>query len=265
MSDEDESFEEKQIRAVAEILAGAESALFITGAGISADSGLPTYRGIGGLYEDVVPEEGLPIEDLLSGTMFAERPEVVWKYIDQIARTFLDARPNRGHEVIAAFERHIPRTWTLTQNVDAFHREAGAQNVIELHGDVRRLRCTRCSYRTRVEDWSSIAMPPLCPECGAVLRPEAVLFGEMLPDDEVRTLVRELERGFDVVLSIGTSSLFPYIAEPVLLARAKGIPTVEINPSETDVSDFVHHRIEGRAAPVLDAIYLAYLERTGGG
>ncbi len=260
----DDTFSERQVRAVAQLLADADSALFITGAGISADSGLPTYRGIGGLYEEERPEEGLPIEELLSGPMFQRNPEVVWKYIDQIARTFLGAAPNRGHEVIALFEGHLERSWTLTQNVDAFHRMAGASNVIELHGDVRRLRCTRCGHRTRVADWARLPMPPSCAECGAMMRPEAVLFGEMLPQHEVQTLVRELERGFDVVLSIGTSSLFPYIAEPVLQARARGIPTVEINPGRTDISDFVHHKLSGRAAPVLDAIYAAYLEQNGG-
>jgi NAD-dependent deacetylase len=263
VTDEDDTFTERQVRAVADILANARSALFITGAGISADSGLPTYRGIGGLYEETIPDEGMPIEELLSGAMFQRRPEVVWKYIAQIARTFLGAQPNRGHEVIAAFERHIPRTWTLTQNVDAFHRMAGAENVIELHGDVRRLLCTRCGHRTRVDDWATLAIPPKCPECGAVMRPEAVLFGEMLPEREVQKLTRELNRGFDVVLSIGTSSLFPYISEPVLLARARDVPTVEINPGRTDISAFVHHKLTGRAAPVLDAIYAAYLEQTG--
>jgi NAD-dependent deacetylase len=263
VSDQDDTFTERQVRAVGDILANAESALFITGAGISADSGLPTYRGIGGLYEDTTTDEGVPIEELLSGAMFQRHPEVVWKYVDQIARTFLDAKPNRGHEVIAAFEGHIPRVWTLTQNVDAFHRMAGAENVIELHGDVRRLRCTKCGHRTRVEDWSTLSIPPKCPECASMMRPEAVLFGEMLPEREVRILSRELERGFDVVLSIGTSSLFPYIAEPVLHARARGIPTVEINPGHTDISAFVHHKLTGRAAPVLDAIYAAYLEQTG--
>jgi len=258
-----DTFTEREIRAVAELLIGAESALFITGAGMSADSGLPTYRGIGGLYEDALTEEGMEIEDALSGPMFSQRPEVVWKYIDQIARGFLGARPNRGHEVIAALEKRMTRVWTLTQNVDAFHSQAGAENVIELHGDVHRLRCTSCDYRTRVDDWSALNVPPACPECGAMVRPEVVLFGEMLPDPEVKTLMRELERGFDVVLTIGTSSLFPYISEPVLLARTRGIPTVEINPGRTDVSDFVHHKLTGRAAPVLDAIYAAYLEQAG--
>jgi NAD-dependent deacetylase len=96
-----------------------------------------------------------------------------------------------------------------------------------------------------------------------MMRPDVVLFGEMLPVPAVETLRRELSRGFDVVLTVGTSSLFPYIAEPVLLAAARGTPTVEINLGRTDVSDFVAHKLTGRAAPVLDAIFAAYVEQAG--
>ncbi|RLB55120.1 MAG: NAD-dependent protein deacylase [Deltaproteobacteria bacterium] len=247
------------VAAVAKLLAGAKSALFITGAGLSQDSGLPTYRGVGGLYEARDTTDGIPIEEALSGPMFRKRPELVWKYLDQIGKNLLGARPNRGHEVIAELERRMSRVWTLTQNVDAFHGQAGSHNVIEIHGDVHRLHCTMCPHRELVLDWSELDIPPDCPQCASVLRPEVVLFGEMLPDDAIRTLNRELDRGFDVVLSIGTSSLFPYIAEPVLMAERAGIPTVEINPGVTDISDVVTHKLSGRAAPVLDAILDAYL------
>jgi NAD-dependent deacetylase len=259
--DRDPELDHDRIERVAELLDGAENALVITGAGVSADSGLPTYRGIGGLYEGALTEEGLAIEDALSGEMMLRRPELIWKYIYEIARSFAHATPNRAHEVIAALEKHIPRTWVLTQNVDAFHRRAGSANVIEVHGDIHRLRCVTCPYRTTVTDFATLAIPPQCPICGDTLRPEVVLFGEMLPMDEVEKLRRELDRGFDVVLSIGTSSLFPYIAEPVFAARERGIPTVEINPGETDVSSSVTHRLKSRAAPTLDAIYRALLRK----
>jgi hypothetical protein len=119
---------------VSEVFARATSALFITGAGISADSGLPTYRGIGGLYEDATTEEGIAIEDALSGDMLRERPEVCWKYIHQIERACRGATWNRAHEVLALMEGRYERTWVLTQNVDGFHRRAGSKNVIEIPG-----------------------------------------------------------------------------------------------------------------------------------
>ncbi|HEU4731258.1 MAG TPA: NAD-dependent protein deacylase [Kofleriaceae bacterium] len=240
---------------VVQVFARARSALFITGAGISADSGLPTYRGIGGLYEDTSTDEGLPIEVALSGEMMSERPEVCWKYIHQIERACRGATWNRGHEVLARLEERYERTWVLTQNVDGFHRRAGSNNVIEIHGDVHKLACTRCSFRATVEDYAALAIPPRCARCEGIVRPEVVLFGEMLPMSAVAALERELKHGFDLVVSIGTTSVFPYIAAPVVLARRAGRDTVEINPGETGVSHVVAHRLQSRAAVALDAIW----------
>jgi NAD-dependent deacetylase len=235
--------------------ARARSVLFITGAGISADSGLPTYRGIGGLYESATTEDGFEIEEALSGDMLRERPEVCWKYIYQIEQACRGATWNRGHEVLAMMEQRYERAWVLTQNVDGFHRGAGSRNVIEIHGDVHRLACTRCQFRERVEDYAALSIPPRCSDCGAIVRPEVVLFGEMLPGAALEALQRELRRGFDLVVSIGTTSVFPYIAAPVVLARRAGRDTVEINPGTTDVSDVVAHRMQNRAAVALDAIW----------
>lgn len=240
---------------VSAAFARARSALFITGAGISADSGLPTYRGIGGLYEDAGTEEGLPIEEVLSGEMLRERPEVCWKYIHQIERACRGASCNRAHEVLALLEERYDRAWVLTQNVDGLHRRAGSKNVIEIHGDVYKLACTGCSFRERVEDYAGLEIPPRCRECRAILRPEVVLFGEMLPRSAVATLERELGRGFDLVVSIGTTSVFPYIAAPIALARRAGRDTVEINPGTSGVSHVVAHRMQNRAAVALDAIW----------
>jgi NAD-dependent deacetylase len=240
---------------VSQVFARARSVLFITGAGISADSGLPTYRGIGGLYDNAATEEGFAIEEALSGDMLRERPEVCWKYIHQIEQACRGATWNRAHEVLAMMERRYERAWVLTQNVDGFHRRAGSQHVIEIHGDVHRLTCTGCRFRDRVEDYAALSIPPRCPDCGAIVRPEVVLFGEMLPHAALEVLERELRSGFDLVVSIGTTSVFPYIAAPVVLARRAGRATVEINPGTTDVSHVVAHRIRNRAAVALDAIW----------
>src|SRR4029079_13774579 len=107
------------------------------------------------------------------------------------------AAPSRAHDLVAAFESKFARTWVLTQNVDGFHARAGSTHVIEIHGDIHKLGCTACHYRTEVEDYSSLAPLPLCPRCGAVVRPCVVLFGEMLPEAAIDTFEHELERGFD--------------------------------------------------------------------
>lgn len=241
------------------LLASARSALFITGAGVSAASGIPTYRGIGGLYSEKATDEGLAIEEALSGEMFQRRPEVTWKYVHQIERACRDARLNAAHAAIARIERRLARCWVLTQNVDGFHRGAGSTNVIDIHGDLHRILCTRCPYEAHVDDYAELAPCPRCPACAAVLRPDVVLFGEMLPLEKVEILRRELARGFDVVVSIGTSSLFPYITRPVLEAAHSGVPTIEINPALTAISTAVSVRLPMRAVEALEGI-LACIE-----
>ncbi len=241
----------KEIGEIASRLRDAHSVLFVTGAGVSADSGLPTYRGIGGLYEESHTDDGIPIEVALSGQMFQREPALTWKYIYQIECSCREARPNRAHEVIAALERRFNRAWVLTQNVDGLHRAAGSENIIEIHGDVHRLICTRCGHRYAVENYASIEVPPACPECQGLVRPEVVLFGEMLPSAEIQVLSRELMRGFDAVFSIGTTSVFPYIAEPIVDARRRGALTVEINPGNTEVSHIVDYRLKAGAAEVM--------------
>ncbi len=241
-------------------LARSDSVLFITGAGISADSGLPTYRGIGGLYNVNTTEDGMPIERALSGEIIDEQPELTWKYLRQIEKNCRGAQPNRGHEVIAEMQDHFDRLWVLTQNVDGLHKAAGARNVIDIHGDLHHLVCMRCAYRCTVDDYSELSFPPRCPDCGATLRPDVVLFGELLSRQKVQRLFDELNRGFDVVFSIGTTSVFPYIAEPVRFAAQLHSTTVEINPDVSRVTHLVDIKLAMRATPALDAIWQRYLE-----
>jgi NAD-dependent deacetylase len=246
---------DKNIETVASLLRGASSVLFITGAGISADSGLPTYRGIGGLYEEAETPEGFPIEEALSGGMMRRNPALTWKYIHQIEASARGASFNRAHAILAEAERRFERVWVLTQNVDGLHRKAGSTKVIDIHGDVHRVLCTACRFEETVEDYAELAPLPLCPDCGAPLRPDVVLFGELLPLEKVEILEREVQRGFDVVFSIGTTSVFPYIARPVIEARMRRTPTVEINPGVTVVSEEVDVRLRMRAAEACEAIW----------
>jgi NAD-dependent deacetylase len=240
-----------------------DSILFVTGAGMSADSGLPTYRGVGGLYNRGETEEGHAIEEMLSGAMFARRPEWTWKYLRQVENACRGATFNRGHTVLAEMERHFARVWALTQNVDGFHRAAGSGNVIDIHGDLRQIRCTACPHRVTVADYAGLDDLPRCPQCTAILRPDVVLFGEMLPDDRMRQLKNQLREGFDIVFSIGTTSVFPYISFPVELAVQRGKPSVEINPGTTRVSELATYRLALGAAVALDAIWTRFNERGG--
>ncbi len=246
------------VDAIAAVLVRSRRVLMITGAGMSADSGLPTYRGIGGLYHDKLTEDGLPIEVVLSGEMLARKPELTWKHIHEIELACRGAKPNRGHDILAALDERLERVVVLTQNVDGFHRAAGSKHVIEIHGDIHALRCTQCRWRDRVVDFSALTLPPKCPQCRALVRPDVVLFGEPLPADPFTRLEQELAAGFDAVFSIGTTALFPYIARPVLLAKADGKPTVEINPGTTDLSDVVDLKVRATAKHALRAIFLAY-------
>jgi NAD-dependent deacetylase len=243
------------IAQIAGLLKNCKSILFITGAGISADSGLPTYRGIGGLYNDQVTEEGIPIEMALAGETLRKRPEVTWKYFSQIEKNCRNAKFNRGHEVIAEMEKRFERVWVLTQNIDGFHRAAGSRNIIDIHGDMHKLACTSCGWRGVVKDYSEIDIPPGCPDCAAIARPEVVFFGEMLPEDKLAVLERELTRGFDIYFSIGTSSVFPYISQPMVAANHLGRPTIEINPEDTEISDLVDIKLRMRAAEALERIW----------
>lgn len=242
------------IKDVAALLQRAKRVLFITGAGISADSGLPTYRGIGGLYDARTTDEGFPIEVALSGPMLAVRPEITWKYLRQIELCVRDAVPNDAHRVIAEAERRLPLALTLTQNIDGLHRRAGARNVIEIHGNLHRLRCTDCRYQRVVESFAGLGPLPGCPRCAGLLRPDVVLFEEALPSAAIEQLEDTLEAGVDLVFSVGTSSRFPYIAAPVAWAHDAGVPVVEINPLDTLVTPLASFPIRARAAAALAQI-----------
>jgi NAD-dependent deacetylase len=245
---------EAGLDAVAAEIGRAQRILFVTGAGISADSGLPTYRGVGGLYDSGATEDGMPIEEALSGPVFARRPEITWKYLLQIERGCRGARPNAAHEAIARLERGREAVRVLTQNVDGLHVAAGSSDVVEIHGSLRRLVCLRHGHRYDVDDYSALGLSPRCAQCGGAIRPEVVLFGEALPERELERLEAWMAGGFDLVFSIGTSSLFPYITAPILQAKARGVPTVEINPGATPLSDLVDHAIRLRAAEAMQAL-----------
>ena len=171
----------------------------------------------------------------------------------QIEENCRNAGPNAAHRLIAQWERELPYVMVLTQNIDGLPRAAGSENVVEIHGDVHRLKCMDCGFREQVDSLAGRVMPR-CPKCASAMRPEVVLFGEMLPTAELNRLMVALNEGFDLVFSIGTTSVFPYIAQPVVEAIRAGIPTVEINPGRTQLSEYVSYQLPLGAAVALSAI-----------
>ena len=243
-------------KSVAEEILQADKILFITGAGISADSGMPTYRGIGGLYDNKDTDEGIPIESALSGNMMLESPEITWKYLWQIGVACVNAQPNDAHKIITDIQKIKTDTWVLTQNIDNLHNLAGNENLIEIHGNAFKLFCTKCSRETTSADIilnyrKNVKLPPKCKKCGGMIRPQVILFGEMLPEKAISQYYNILNSQLDLVISIGTSSQFPYIQEPIMFAARHGISTVEINPGITSISSIVKHKISAGAAEAM--------------
>jgi len=213
-----------------------------TGAGISADSGIPTFRGPNGLWRN------FRAEDLATPEAFRRDPLLVWEWYEWRRGLIRDAQPNAAHEAVA----RLPDAIVVTQNVDGLHERAGATSVIELHGNLFRVRCTKDHHiETRAEAFADL--PPRC-ECGALLRPDVVWFGEMLPDDAVARAVSAI-RAADLLLVIGTSGVVYPAAGFVTLHH--GI-SIEINPESSGVSSACTYAIAAKAAaatpPIVDAI-----------
>jgi NAD-dependent deacetylase len=242
------------IQSIVRILKKSRSILFITGAGISADSGLPTYRGIAGLYNDKTTDDGVSIEMALAGEMLATRPEITWKYVSQIEKKCRTATYNRAHTIIAEMEKLFERVVVLTQNIDGFHHQAGSRNIIDIHGNMHVLMCTHCAWKETVESYEHLEIPPRCPVCKKIARPDVVFFGELLDPNKIDRLEKELRRGFDVYFSIGTTSVFSYIQEPILDAKRKGRVTIEINPTQTCLSEMFDIRLQMNAAEAMESI-----------
>lgn len=230
----------------------------ISGAGLSAESGISTYRGKGGLYDD--PEEGDRTIEALSAHTLVMDPDRTWQTIAELARQAGAAQPNVAHEAIARIERTVERFVMLTQNVDGLHRRAGIRSVIEIHGHVFDTICTGCRARGRIDEHllATIEVSPRCNLCNARLRPDVVLFGEMLPPEKVLSLYEELDDDPpQALLIVGTSAAFPYITEPVAQAARADRLTIEVNPLPTPLSDIVDFFLRGPASHWLPQIATA--------
>jgi NAD-dependent deacetylase len=217
--------------------------LFFTGAGISAESGLPTFRDAQtGLWSKFKPQ------DLATPQAFAHDPETVWRWYQWRRRVHADVAPNPAHRAIAAFEARLPDAVLVTQNVDRLHELAGSRAPIHLHGSVFRNKCAACGV-TMPEVPNDLETPPRCTDCGGLCRPDVVWFGEGLPAEEWNAAV-EAAAAAEVVIAVGTSATVHPAARIPLVAREAGALVVQINPEPTPF-DRIALNLRGPAGVVL--------------
>jgi NAD-dependent deacetylase len=222
-------------------LAAAAAVCVLTGSGISAESGLPTFRGAGGLWRD------RRFEELASPAGFAREPRVVWNWYDERRRAHARVEPSAAHVALAALERSVPRFTLVTQNVDSLHRRAGSHNVLELHGSLREARCARCGERRPFDD--GFDLDAIAHGCGGMWRPDIVWFGEALPRDALEAAFAAAHAA-DVMLVVGTSGVVQPAAS-LATKRCTNAYVIEINPEETALTPLVDRSIRAGASAVL--------------
>lgn len=205
---------------------GAEKIVFVTGAGISQESGIPTFRGKDGFWGKYDPMQLATID------AFYENPKLVWEWYEERRRSILKALPNAGHLAIAKLAQYKDVV-VLTQNIDGLHQKAGSKNVLELHGSIIRIKCTSCSFQSDMKS-DFEALPPKC-SCGHILRPDVVWFGEALPQDVWRNAIMHAQ-SCDVMVIAGTSLVVSPANSLPLYAKQNGATLVEVNPEKTVMS-----------------------------
>jgi len=233
------------------VLQKSPSVAALTGAGVSQESGLRTFRDkadFSGLAEKPLWSEYRP-EDLATPQAFERNPNLVWDFYAMRRLKAGEVKPNPGHLALAEMSRRVPGFTLITQNVDGLHQRAGSQDVIELHGNITRVRCTSgCGV---FAEWKDVlGQVPLCPTCGSKLRPDVVWFGEMLPHAELQAAVQAAE-SCQVFFSIGTSALVQPAASLGLMAKRAGAVLVEINPEDTPLTSQVDYFLQGKSGQIL--------------
>lgn len=220
--------------------------VFFTGAGMSAESGVPTYRGKGGIWKEY------DYQNCACERAFARDPEYVWEFHNYRRELVAKCAPNRGHEIIAEAERGLPSVQVVTQNIDGLHQLAGSKAVTELHGSLWRTRCDRCATEPELD--RSAPLEQLRCSCGAYKRPAIVWFGDSLDYDTIRRAKAALE-GCDLLVSIGTSAVVYPAAEMPLIAKRAGATLVEINLEDTPISHAYDIHMRGSATQMLERMW----------
>lgn len=238
--------ERTRIEGAARLLVDSDSVIVSTGAGMSKESGIPTFRDApNALWDKFDPEK------LASPEGFLEDPPLVWRWYEERQRMIARVAPNPGHFAIAALERHFDRFLVVTQNIDDLHRKAGSKNVVEMHGNIFRYKCFDMGHPVG-ELPSGGDIPPLC-RCGSMIRPDVVWFGEILPRDALDTAFAAIER-CDLMLVVGTSGIVYPVAEFPALARRAGARIIEVNPEKTPITPLADEFLKGQAGEVLPVL-----------
>lgn len=245
MNDRDSTGDVNRARA---LLREATNVTVLTGAGVSAESGVPTYRGAGGGLWG-----GLRVEDWATPEGYARDRPRVWTWYSDRRVQLADVRPNAAHRALAELQRRLAarggRATIVTQNIDALHQAAGAQDVLELHGSLLRIRCEQCMRREYV-GCKPLEHGPTCPDCGAAMRPDVVWFGESLPMKVWHAAV-DAAAACDVFITAGTSAVVYPAAGLLDVAKGRGARTIEVNLEATPASGAVDVSLLGRAGDVL--------------
>ncbi len=235
---------EKDITKAYELINKAEDIVVLTGAGISAESGVPTYRGEEGLWKNYNPQE------LATPEAFARNPELVWEWYESRRKIMKNAKPNLGHLAITTLEREKRDFVLITQNVDGLHFVAGTRNVIELHGSLWEIKCVECE---RIEKNYQVPLPkrpPICNVCDTVMRPNTVWFGEIIPMERIDRCLFAIEQ-CDLLLIVGTSGVVEPAASMGLIAKKSEKPVVEINVEITPGTGLYDATVIGKSGEVL--------------
>ncbi|MCX4472577.1 NAD-dependent deacylase [Micromonospora sp. NBC_01655] len=246
---------EQDVRQAAALLGRARRVVVFTGAGISAESGVPTFRdALTGLWER------FDARTLATAKAFRDDPALVWGWYEWRRGAVRAARPNAGHRAVAAIEGRVPDSVLITQNVDDLHERAGSAAPLHLHGSLFAPRCSACSRPVSPSDAPSDepahgrrVPPPGCPRCGAPVRPGVVWFGEALPEAALATAV-EAASSCDLLVTVGTSGLVHPAAEIPQVAARRGAPVIQVNPHQTPLDPVCAVNLRGPAARVLPAL-----------
>ena len=240
------------IKAAVAHLGGASSLAVITGAGISAESGIPTFRGEGGLWRN------FRAEDLATPEAFRRDPKLVWEWYDWRRQICARALPNAAHQALVLLESRMPSFLLITQNVDGLHERSGSKRILEIHGNIWRARCTACKTKFEISETPLSSSPVLCPNCGSLARPHIVWFGESYDESLIQEAVSFL-RQCDVLLVIGTSGMVSmpgFLTEQAFRARR-----IELNPERSGITPLVQVSIRAKAAEAMPLL----LERLNAG
>ncbi len=236
----------EQIELVREKIRQARRMVVLTGAGISAESGVPTFRGAGGLWREY------RATDLATPEAFARNPQLVWEFYNYRREVLAPLQPNAAHKALVSLEERMPEFVLLTQNIDGLHQAAGSRAVVELHGNIWWVRCSRCGVKTE-DRRVPVPYPPLCEACGAMMRPDVVWFGESLDPYVLQKAYGKMER-CDVMLVIGTSGVVQPAASMGLYAQEHGAFVVEINLEPTPYSRAFNVSLLGKAGDLVPRI-----------